>query len=100
MITVLNYGGVYEATLLEHYYWQLDANGVTGGVRVGSYDEPLEATPYTTYPSNVTTVDWMDAHTDQWAGFGSVAQVYYGTKILEISIDINSDTVSDYDGTW
>lgn len=100
MVTVLNYGGVYTATLLEHCYWQLDANGINGEYLVGSYNSPVEATRYTTYPANVISVNWMDACSDQWAGFGSVAKVYYGTKILEISIDVNSITVSDMDGTW
>lgn len=96
MTTRLTYGSTYNATLLEHYYYTTGS-----GVRVGSYTSPVGATLYTTYPSNATTVTWMDAWTHPYPGFSSQAKVYYGTKILEITIDVHALYEGpEYDGYW
>lgn len=98
MSTVLFYLGDYQATKLETYYsFKKDGSALPTQYLQASYTNPAPNKVYTNTPSQAA---WQWAWDHPYPGFSCAAYVYYGSKLLEVFVNVNAIDGPDYDGTW
>ena len=97
MTTVVYYGSNYQATKLEHIYGP-EVGPIPNPQLINVYYYPSHSTTYTDYTPNAA---WIDASTNaNHEGFSSMAVIYIDGRIMEIPVEVDSDTVSDAIGGW